>query len=240
MKRKMKYLLAICLCPFLLTACTPPPSYVINVSPSDLKLGSVKGGTSDEKQEGSQITLEVNENMPETNPFICWIKNGRTVVSTEKTLNLTYNSSNAGSYTAVFEEEAKKMRYSSLTKIDCQPEGYSNVSFQLSVSAISSGSTNYSLFTEGSMNNGESFLTDNKTICYLGNADGLNVYRFQISFELGNGENTDKFIYVFNNTLSDSLFGDNETCTITEHSDELKTDISLTFSKLTYSLYHQQ
>lgn len=240
MKRKLKYLFAICLCPLLLTACTPPPSYIINANPSDLKLGSVKGATLDEKEEGSQINLEAIENYSETNPFICWVKNGRNVVSTDKKLDLTYSESTAGSYTAVFEEEdSKKMRYSTLTRIDCQPEGYSNVSFKLSVSTISSGSTNYTPFIEGSMSNGEGFITDSNTICYMGSADGANVFRFQISFELEAGDKTDKFIYVFNNTLNDTLFNDAGICTITEHFDDLKTDITLTFNKLTYSLYHQ-
>ena len=241
MKKKFKYLFAICLCPLLLTACTPPPSYVINANPSDLKLGSVKGVTLDEKEEGSQITLEAIENNSETNPFICWVKNGRNVVSTDKKLDLTYTASTAGSYTAVFEEnDLKKMRYSTLTKIDCQPEGYSSVSFQLSVSAISSGTTNYSPFVEGSMSNGESFLSDNTPICYLGSSDGVNVYKFQISFELEVGDKTDKFIYIFINTLSDALFNEQGICTITEHFDDLNTDITLTFNKLTYSIYHQQ
>lgn len=241
MKRKFKYLFAIFLCPFILSACTLPSSYTITANYSDGELGVVKGDTMEAKEEGSEITLEAIEKKPETNPFICWIKNGRSVISIEKTLKLTYDASTAGSYTAVFEEDNyNKMRYASLTQIDCQPEGYSNISFKLSVSAISSGSTSYTPFIEGSINNGESFMTDNTKICYLGSADGANVYRFQISFELGTGDNPDKFIYVFNNTLNDSLFDDSGICTITENLQEINTDIKLTFNKLTYSLYHQQ
>ncbi len=244
MKKSYKYFFAICLCPFLLTACTPPPSYNIKAYSSDLSLGAVKGIASEgeEKEEGSKLALEAVENLPESNPFIGWAKNGRTIVSLDKKMELTYGSDTAGSYVAIFEEgknNPKAMCYAALSKVDCQPENYSNFSFNISISNVSSGATTYNTFIEGNINNGE-YLTDNKTICYLGGSEGVIIYKFQITFNFETSDKTEKVVYVFNSTFYDDLFGNNWEYVLTEHFDDLNTDISLTFNKLTYSLLHQQ
>ena len=121
MKKSLKiFLTCLFLCPLLiLTACQSPAQYSITTNPSDSSLGSIPESSEinlNKKNEGTKITLSIKENYPETNPFICWIKDYKKVVSSEKNLDLTYNAENEGNYTAVFEETSlNKMMFSSLT-----------------------------------------------------------------------------------------------------------------------------
>ena len=136
MKKTTKILMGIlCLCPLLLlTACDSTTYYTINVYWSDWNYGSVVGNYSDPRQlEGTTMTLIATENTStaSTNPFICWIKNNNNVVSTNRELQLTYNSSTAGDYVAVFEEtNPSGMTYMSLDNLVVEGlDSYSNVTF---------------------------------------------------------------------------------------------------------------
>ena len=122
MKKFIKtFLIFLLLAPMLLlAACSDPSSYVITASPSDSLLGSVQGVSTEAMTEGTKITLvaKENTNTATSNPFICWVKDQTKVVSTEKSLELTYNATTAGNYTALFSEtDPQKMMYVSIGDI---------------------------------------------------------------------------------------------------------------------------
>ena len=241
MKKNLKiFVFLICLCPLiLLTACTPPEKFLISALPSDSSLGSVQGVLTEKKEEGSKITLTAKENNSENNPFICWVKDYKTVVSNTKRLNLTYNSSSAGHYTAIFEEDSSsKMMFSCLSKIDFQPAGYTTINYEIYSALITSGSDEYAKFINGSYTIGSDSEVDKMQVIYFGGVGVNNEYKFKVNLKMLDVQGMEtQYEFQINSLLNRNNF-EGENCTISHHVSDFNADISLTFEKLTFGKYN--
>lgn len=245
MKKSIKFMLLILLCCPLLAfaACTPPATYSITAVPSDSTLGRVDGAFNLEKlAEGTTINLSVIENKPSTNPFICWVKDNKTVVETSKNITLTYSQSKAGNYTAVFDETSNsKMQYSSFSSISLDIEGFSFINYTLEYARTNSGSSDFTELEKSSFNNGQTYQTENKNLLYFGKAGENYEYKLRINFELiTSADATTEFSYSFNTLINNKSFDNNGSFTIIEELDYYNTPITLTFNKLNKSMFEQQ
>ena len=220
MKKYLKVILSsLCLgfaC--LFTACVSPAQYLITTNPSDSSLGSVIEASQvnlNTKAEGSRITLTAKENTT-TNPFICWIKDYKTVVAKDKQINLTYNAASAGNYTAVFSESTQnKMMFASLASVKFEidsdnDEGYTEVQYNIQYAILSTGSENYSTLTENHFNLQDTQVnTDNRSVLYFGKVGANYEYALKVNVVLKNqsGDLTDDNFEF--NTIDKSVFDGN-------------------------------
>lgn len=245
MKKFLKvFLFIICLCPIvLLAACQSPSSYLITAKPSDSILGSVQGALTEQQTEGTGITLTAKENSPQTNPFICWVKDYKKVVSTEKSLNITYNSYTAGFYTAIFaEKEYKNMRYACLSNILFDGNEYSSVNYEISTALMAAGSNEYSEFTNGELTVGTEIKTDCTSVLYLGGGGVNNEYKFNIKLNLTPITETEttikEYTFSINELLKPEKFNGTDKCVITHEIPALNSSISLVFTKLSSTTFN--
>ncbi len=225
----------------LLSACKSSGSYLISALPSDSSLGSISGVLTEQKQEGTKITLVAKETKPSTNPFICWIKDYKNVISTSSSLSLTYNAGSAGNYTAVYEEDSpNKMMYACLSKVSLNSDVYTSVAYDLNSTLLSSGSNDFSIFNSGNFTVGSEYKTDCKAVLYFGSAGTNNDYKFSIKLRLATGPNSETYYEEqIRELLNKNSFDSEGKCIIkqdiTIHNTTV--NLSLTFQKLTKSLY---
>lgn len=249
MKKSKKFLFASLLAiPMIaLVGCVPPNSYTINALPSDSNLGSILGAKNDiSAYEGTSLNLSVKELKPQTNPFICWVKDYKTVVSSEKTLNLKYNENTQGAYTAIFEEQdLTKMMYSSFSSANITTSNFAGVKYTLSYARTAFGSSNYIVMNEGSLVPSETLNTSNTDVLYFGGLGENFEYKIKIAltFLQANGSET-TYTVDFSNFVSRSAFDDNGQVTLSgtipnlpSSADDTNSYINLTFTKLKSSLY---
>lgn len=251
MKKSLKVVLTgLFLCPALLfSACGSPAQYLITTNPSDSNLGSVMEASDvnlNTKAEGTKITLTAKENQPTTNPFICWIKDYKLVVSNSKELGLTYNQTNAGNYTAVFDETSQnKMLFASLYNVafnidnDVQSENnYTNVEYTVKYAILSSGSTNYSVLTDGRYNLTETSVnTNNRSVLYFGKAGADYNYVIRVDVTLKNATGGQLIQpFEFDNFVNKNDFDSNGNLVVTKQDPTCGT-LSLTFKKLNSSTH---
>ena len=233
-KSKKAMIFTLCLSPMMiLTACVPPSSYTISASSSDIYLGYVKGFDKNEKQEGSKVTLSAVSTSDA--PFLCWVKDNKTIVSNESDLNLSYSSETSGHYTAIFEEnDYSKMQYASLVDFDFNPSGYTKVEYQINTALLASGSTDYYEFINGEYSFGDKQEMESSSVMYFGGIGEQFVYLIKINFKLFDSKNQETtFEYSLQTKIDKDLFNGKGGIIINE---EIKsfdnTPISLTFEKI--------
>ncbi len=241
MKKNLKFfVLALCLCPLLLlSACTTPDKFMISAKPSDPTLGSVQGVKNTEIEEGNKITLTAKENKADTNPFICWIKDYKTIVSTDKNINLTYNASTAGHYTALFDEQNQAgMLFASLSEISFSPENYISAKYDITYSNVTSGSSDYFGYLSESYSTEPAVKTNTKSVLYFGGAGTNNTYKFNVTITLQAGQtNERKYSFQVNDLLSKSSFDNDGKYVVTQYLEPFETEISFTFEKLNKTMF---
>ncbi|MCI8555198.1 MAG: hypothetical protein HFI85_01305 [Clostridia bacterium] len=242
MKKSLKVFMSVlCLCPLLLLAgCEKPASYKITAMPSDSILGYVQGAYNNEqKTEGSKITLVARENSPETNPFICWVKDYKKVASTSKSLPLTYNKSTAGSYTAVYAENSHtQMMFATLSKVSFETEQYTTINYEILTTGGTSGSENSSSFAAGSFSASEEYKTDLDSILYFGNVNTNYDFRLQVKLKLLNSQNAETTYDIpLMPSINRASFDDTGTAVINLDIPVLYSSITLTFEKLNSTMY---
>ncbi len=245
MKKSIKiFLLLLCLCPLLLlSACGTTTYYTITVSPSDSVLGSVLGTLSDSTQvEGTSMNLTAKENNAQTNPFICWIKNNNTVVSTDLTLNLTYNSSSAGRYTALFaEENPSSMMYTALNTITFDPtDDVTSISFSLSYSRTASGSDVYTTLASQTLTTENKYTSDHTSVLYLGSAGTISNYQYRFNLQITTMDSTGRettYTLTSQTILNNSYFNGSSSCELTIYDNVSESNIILSFEKLSKEMF---
>ena len=244
MKKSLKLLFSLMLImPILLLAsCGITQYYTITAVSSEKVFGTVNGGSDVAMAEGSEAKLIASENYPETNPFVCWIKNNNKVVSFDKTYTLTYSASNQGKYTAFFEEsDITKTRYATISNI--QIEGVTTGSIEIKYYYATS-SSNYQTLEKLQINNGIT-QTDKTNLVYFGGADGETnkiILSFQAIVVVQTGTGNTTYTINFNSPLVDStptsnqVTFDNENA-ILQASSGNGINITLTFTKISSQLY---
>ncbi len=247
MKKSIKILLILLLiCPMvILSACTSPAQYLITALPSDSNLGTIQGAFNNEKlSEGTQINLLAVEKQSTafTNPFICWIKDYKTVVSTNNQLSLTYNSENAGNYTAVFSETSQsKMMFASINKINFSLENMTTINYEIQYARINSGSSNFASLEIGSYANIEEYFTSNKNVVYFGSAGSNYEYMIKVNLNMQQSSGAEtEYSVTFTTILNKDLFNSNGTALLTENLNifDVQTQITITFQKLNSTMYN--
>ena len=245
MKKSLKmFLISLCLCPLLLlSACGTTSYYTITVSPSDSVLGSVLGTLSDSAQvEGTSMTLTAKENNAQTNPFICWIKNNNTVVGTDSTLTLTYNSSTAGRYTALFAEtNPSSMMYTALSTITFDPaDDVTSLNFSLSYSRTASGSDVYTTLASQTLTAENTYTSDHTSVLYLGSAGTISNYQYRFYLQITTVDSTGRettYSLTSQTILNNSYFNGSNSCEITIYDNVSDSNIVLSFEKLSKELF---
>ncbi len=243
MKKFFKvFMLILCLSPILLlTACKSPETYLIKAGTSDTELGYFQGAINKEMEEGSKVTLVAKELRPETNPFICWVKDYNSIASTSKNLTLTYNKQTAGHYTAVFADSNSGMRFVSLSNIQFESENYSSAEYQISSALTSAGSDNYKNFSKGKIEVNNEIKTDNKNIVYLGgasSANNYNEYKFKVKVKMITAQNIqNEYEFEINTLLNYKSFDNEGKCILKQNVEAINTTLSLTFTKLNPSMF---
>lgn len=249
MKKSLKiFLCVICLLPLvLLSSCGITQYYTITTTESDSTLGKGNGGSDVAMAEGTEITLSANETKPETNPFICWIKDDNKIVSLEKNYSTTYSQSSSGKYTALFQETTiNKTRYSTITNVEII--GASSANLQISY-AYTTALQNKILLEDLNIENG-STSTEKRNVLYFGGASGeTNKIEFSFSAVLNvtNGSSVTRYNLTFANILVDTdnpkagtsnyvTFDDNGNCTLSSTPLANGIVVNITFSKLTLNL----
>ncbi len=238
------FMLILCLCPVLLmTACKSHGKFLIKAGTSDRELGYFQGAINVEMEEGKKVTLVAKELLSESNPFICWVKDYSKVVSTSKSMTLTYNKRTAGHYTAVFADSNAKMRFSALTSINFESENYSSVEYQISSALTSAGSDNFTTFVSGKIETNTDFKTDNKNIVYLGTANSdnnYNEYKYKVKVKMITSQNIQtEYEFEVGNLLSYKSFDNEGKCVLTQNITAIETNLSLTFTKLSPDMYEK-
>lgn len=245
MKKSIKmFLISLCLCPLLLlSACGTTTYYTITVSPSDSVLGSVLGTLSDTTQvEGTTMTLTAKENNAQTNPFVCWIKNNNTVVGTDSTLVLTYNSDTAGRYTALFAEtNPSSMMYTALNTITFDPaDDVTSINFSLSYSRTASGSDVYTTLASQTITTENTYTSDHTSVLYLGSAGTISSYQYRFSLQITTTDSTGRessYTLTSQTILSNSYFNGTSSCEIIIYDNISDSNIVLSFEKLNRELF---
>ena len=247
MKKSIKFfLLILWLCPIiLLSACGTTTYYSIFVSPSDSVLGSVLGTLSNTTQvEGTTMSLTARENNSSTNPFICWIKDNSTVVSTDINLNLTYNSQNAGRYTALFEETSpNSMMYTAVDSITFQiPTNTTSISFELKYYRASSGSEQSITLESGQLTTSNIYNSNHNSLLYLGSVGTLNSYQYRLSMDITLIDNSGRetiYSLTGQTTLDNTAFNRQQSVDILLEDSISNTQIVISFVKLTKNLFSE-
>ncbi len=244
MNKKLKLLLSLVLIvPILLLAsCGITQYYTITAVSSEKVFGLVNGGSDVAIAEGNEAKLVASENYPETNPFVCWIKNNNKVVSFDKSYTLTYSSSTQGKYTAFFDEsDITKTRYATISNI--QIEGVTAGTIEIKYSFATS-SSNYQTLEKLQINNGLA-QTDKTNLVYFGGADGVNnktILSFQAVVVVQTGTGNTTYTISFNSPLVDSTPSSNQVTfdnenAILQASSGNGINITLTFTKISSQLY---
>lgn len=242
MKKSKKFLLsALLLSPLItLTACVPPPSYLITASTYGSTWGHILGAQTEEKEENTKITMTAVELDEENHPFICWVKNYHKVCSTENALELTYNEETEGHYTAVFHENYSSMMFASLSEITITNADYSSLKYSLRYSSNSSGSNNYSLFSEGEFDPSEAFKTDNSSVLYFGPIGNVVEYKFEFDVTFANEEAEEETKTIrITKKLDNNSFA-NGLCQLSGTLDNTEISVNLKFEKISYTMYETQ
>ena len=243
MKKNLKvFLLAILLCPILLLfACSSPAKYLITANPSDSNLGSVPISTDinfEEKDEGTKITLVAKEKHSDTNPFICWVKDAKEVVSNNKSLSLTYGEDTEGNYTAVFHEtNVSSMSYASLSSLNFTTENSDYKTINYTISYQLSSFTDFIELNSGSFDVGEESKTNNFSVIYFGGAGSEREFKFKFSLEIASqsGSTTTFYGDVAGSIARNDFDSDGKCLIISDcvwHGENLGT-FEFSFSKLT-------
>lgn len=238
MKKLIKILLSfLCLCPLLLlTACGTSTYYVINVSSSDDYIGTFSNNRNNNPRqlEGTSITLTAIEKSS-SNPFICWVKDNKTVVSTSSELQMTYSSQTAGNYTAVFEEAPSGMMYTALDNLRINNSNYYGANFVLYYSNTISGNDVYVEFERGSVGSDGTFNSSHTSVLYLGSVGTINnfQYKFKIELTVTDGETQ---AFEATTVLTNSTFNNTSTASIAI-TDSSSRNITLNFEKLSKNMY---
>lgn len=247
MKKFFKiFLSAILLCPTLLFfACTSPDQYQIKAYTSDSTLGSVPQAIETnfkKKDEGTNITLTAKENYSATNPFICWVKDHKEVVSNNKTLNLTYNSKTEGEYTAVFHEtKLSSMSYASLSsvKFTANSDEYSTVKY--TISCLGDSFMEYTQFANGTLTIDEDNPTNNYSIIYFGDSEGTKEFRLKFNLELIEASGSVTTVSAdYNGVVTRNDFDSEGNCVVSQNISGLLSNLGvfeITFSKLTKNTF---
>ncbi len=247
MKKSIKTLLFIlCLCPIiLLSACGITSYYNITVSTSSSVLGSVLGTLNNTTQaEGTSMTLTAKENYPSTNSFVCWIKDNSSVVSTDLSINIVYNSQNEGKYTALFEEtNPNSMMYMSLTNIVFQlPSNINSLIFDLSYSRTSSGSDMFITLENGTLTNENTYSSSHNKVLYLGGAGSVNNYQYRLKLNITtidvNGTETN-YSLTSQELINNGYFNGQNLTSITIFDSVSNSDIILSFKKLNKAMFSE-
>lgn len=224
----------------LLTACGETAYFTISALPSDAQLGSIDGVQDESLSEGTRITLTAREKNAETNPFLCWVHNDGTIVSTNTNLDLTYNESTQGNYTAIFAEQSpSQMMYASITQISATlPSDVASLDVVLLSATVEDGSNIYSTKLSGNLENGI-LETDKTSVVCFRDETGSNSFTFQLQISINytdGSHSTQSYTLNFNTTLTRTLFGSNSTYSISQNDTNLGTTISITFEKLSVDL----
>lgn len=243
MKKLKKILMIVFLMPILLLAsCSDPSSFVITASPSDRILGTVRGAIDGAVTEGNKVTLTAyeNANTANTNPFLCWIQNQSFVVSTDRSIELTYNAQSAGNYTALFaEQDLSKMMYAAPSTIEINSQlEVQTINFSLQYARSTSSSDFHNLISS-SFANGTPFQSDYKNVLYLGNALSSYSYiiRLEISLVYNDGSTSSPYIVEFDNEVIRNSFDSSGNLAISEYDTVTASTVTVTFTKLHTSLF---
>lgn len=207
---------------FLFVACTPPNYYSISAFPSDSNIGSVAEATlinSNPQAEGTKITLNARENFPETNPFVCWVKNHEDIVSTVSSIDLTYNAKSQGRYTAVFKEtNLSGMMYSVLSNIKYTNSGayFNSIKYTVEYARISTGSDIYNEFNNGELYVNNAYSPRKEKVLYFGEPGNSYNYKIRVNLDLTTGNTTTSISFDFSDLLGQDKFESKENYTITK------------------------
>lgn len=237
-KFKKTALLSLCLSPLLLlTACVSPPNFSITASSSDTQLGYVQGFDKTEMSEGTKVTLSAYE--LKENPFICWVKDNKKIVSQESKISLTYNSSNEGHYTAIFEEsDISKMQYATITDIEFTPTGYTKVEYNLTTALLTSGSSDYYEFASGNYSIGEEHATDTMSVVYFGSTGDSYEYLLKINLKITDSQNAETSIeFQLQTKVNKNSFDNEGNCIVEESVTGFEDKLSLKLTKLNSTIY---
>ena len=257
MKKSLKVLLsALFLAPMIfLASCGITQYYTITtISSSESSIGQASGGSDVAKAQGTAVTLTATELKPNTNPFICWIKNNNKIVSFDKQYALTYSAETEGNYTALFEKtELSSMRYATITDITVTDQSGTNLNgnIQIQYSYTTSSSVWHTL-ENTAVENGIA-TTDKTNLLYFGRASAQtsqSVFMFRAVLEQVSGEATTTYTVSFNDRLIDSTANQNQvtfdgngqvtlTATVNNSQGSVIT-ISITLSKINQAMYQAE
>ena len=233
-KSKIATIFSLCLTPMLLlTACVAPPNYKITATSSDIQLGYVQGFDKDAMPEGNQVTLHAVSTSD--SPFLCWIKDDKTIVSNKEKLTLTYNQENQGYYTALFEEKnISAMMYASLYDFEFSPQNCVKIEYELKTAILTSGSNDYYNFISSSYAVGDDYINKSPNVIYFGGAGDEYVYLLKVAFKLYDAQNAEtSYEYQVETKVNKNAFDENGIFTITENVSALETNLTVKFKKLT-------
>lgn len=256
-KKGLKVLFsALILVPMIfLASCGITQYYTITtISSSEATIGQASGGSDVAKAEGTAVTLTATELAPETNPFICWIKDNSKIVSFERVYSTTYSAETEGNYTALFEKSRlSAMRYATITDITVTDQNGANINGNIQIQyAYSTSSSVWHSLENLALENG-SAETDKTNLVYFGSASGQStqsVFIFNAILEQTAGQSTTTYTVAFNNRLIDATPGENQVtfnengqCTLTASASNNSggtITISITLSKINSALYQTE
>jgi len=237
MKKSTKAMLfSLCMSPvILMTACVAPPSYTITASSSDISLGYVKGFDKQAMQKGQKVTISAISTSD--SPFLCWIKDNKLIVSKEEKLNLTYNNKNEGHYTALFKEnDITKMQYANLVDFSFSPSGYTKVDYEINTALLTSGSSDYYNFTNGSHTIGDKEEIQSNSVLYFGGIGDEYIYLIKLNLKLHDNKSQEtSFEYTLQTNLNNDDFNNKGELVINEEVELLgNAALTLKFEKLNF------
>ena len=167
-KSKFLFLFALLLVPLMLfTACDELSYYRIAVNSNDSTLGGISPSGASNFKGGAQVKLKAtpNPSTASTNPFVCWVKDNKEIISLDSETAITVSADTEGEYTALFEKtDRQNLMYFALREIEFEfdSEAYSSFDYEIAYKT-STNSQEVEFMSGNSTSSTANFVFDVKT-----------------------------------------------------------------------------
>ncbi len=226
-------LLLVCITFF--AGCSETKYFSISTKSSNSEIGTGNGSINKTWAEGSELNLIATSKNEDKFPFICWVKDGTKVYSTQSNTRLKVSADTEGVYTAVFsegEDNINGMMYAALTNITYPASDFTNIYYTVRYAPEKNAGMEI-LHCEGESQETSMNTFSDNVFCLLEDTQ-LKGYIFSLTITTVKS-NGDEEITTFKNIkLSNNLFNGSEY----KYQDEFNR-FSLTFSKLSKQLLAQ-
>ncbi len=227
-------LLLVCITFF--AGCSETKYFSVVTKSSNSEIGTGNGSINTTWAEGTELNLIATSKDQSKHPFICWVKDGTKVYSSESNTKLKVGADTEGVYTAVFkEEQISSMMYATLTNITYNTSNFTSIEYRVDYAPEKNASMEithcmgYEPTQQTSIN---TFTED--VFCFLEDTQPK-AYIFSLTLTILRNDGNEEIKTFKNIKVNNELFERQSQYTYVDAANGL----SLTFSKLSKELLEQ-